>query len=68
MSSDSWLRYLEVRIVRIPDFFKKTMQLIIGETKETNQHAKELTIGHLGRLDEQQCHMILENARKITLW
>jgi len=43
------------------------MQLIIGETKETN-HAKELTIGHLGLLDEQQCHMILENALKITLW
>ena len=43
------------------------MQLIIGETKETN-HANELTIGHLGLLDEQQCHMILENALKITLW
>ena len=29
------------------------MQLIIGETQETN-HAKELTIGHLGLLDEHQ--------------
>jgi hypothetical protein len=67
MNNDSWLRYLEVRI---PDFFRFLQENYAVDHwgNQGNQPAKELTIGHLGLLDEQQWHMILENARKITLW